>query len=190
MLGSCRKKLLNPEYDLSGQVIRKGCRQCCRILPIDEFYKAGKGSYRHHICKSCWSEVGQVKYGQEKNERRDPAFRAKYVIRDAIRMDRGSGIPVDLTLDWVQMELAKGCSYCGGTDIKMTLDRIDNSKGHHKDNVVPACIRCNFIRKTMPYQAWLCLVPGLKEAQRRGLFEDWTGVFSGSGRRRVNLPIP
>jgi hypothetical protein len=30
-----------------------------------------------------------------------------------------------------------------------TLDRIDNSRGHNRENVVIACLSCNLSRKTM-----------------------------------------
>jgi hypothetical protein len=57
----------------------------------------------------------------------------------------------------------------------MTLDRIDNDKGHTEDNVVPACIRCNYTRRSMPYEAWLVVAKGMREARERGLFGEWTG---------------
>jgi hypothetical protein len=56
-----------------------------------------------------------------------------------------------------------------------TIDRIDNTIGHTESNIVPACIRCNLIRKAMPHSAWMCLVPGLKEARNKKLFGDWIG---------------
>ena len=37
------------------------------------------------------------------------------------------------------------CIYCGSTDT-LTLDRIDNTKGHSKDNTVVSCYMCNTIR--------------------------------------------
>jgi len=37
------------------------------------------------------------------------------------------------------------CVYCGSTT-NLGLDRIDNTKGHSKDNVLVCCLRCNALR--------------------------------------------
>jgi hypothetical protein len=57
----------------------------------------------------------------------------------------------------------------------MTLDRIDNQLGHIKSNVVAACIRCNYTRGAMPYEAWLFLAPGMQAAQQAKAFGNWDG---------------
>ena len=36
-----------------------------------------------------------------------------------------------------------------------TLERIDNSMGHNRDNVVIACLGCNISRKTMYYERFI-----------------------------------
>lgn len=42
---------------------------------------------------------------------------------------------------------SKECIYCGETDWKkLGCDRVDNSKPHTKDNVVPCCKRCNTLK--------------------------------------------
>lgn len=53
-----------------------------------------------------------------------------------------------LTADWVVENIfSKPCHYCGETDwTKIGCDRIDNSKPHTPDNVVPCCLSCN-VRK-------------------------------------------
>lgn len=52
----------------------------------------------------------------------------------------------DLDKDWfIKNILNKPCIYCGSTN-KIGADRIDNSKGHIKDNVVPCCYVCNVTR--------------------------------------------
>lgn len=61
--------------------------------------------------------------------------------------DIKNGIDVcDFSIDWmINNILTKPCVYCGDTK-RIGCDRIDNSKGHTKDNVVPCCIECNTAR--------------------------------------------
>ncbi len=39
--------------------------------------------------------------------------------------------------------------------IQWTLDRIDNSQGHNKDNVEIACLSCNLRRRTMYHERYV-----------------------------------
>lgn len=105
--------------------------------------------------------------------RQDPRKRARFILEDTRRDDKRNGLKNNLTKAYIDRQIAKGCTYCGSVVLKMTLDRKDNRKGHIKGNVVPACIRCNFIRRDMPYKAWLKVVPSIREAHRAGLFGDW-----------------
>ena len=100
---------------------------------------------------------------------------ARFILWEARRSDKSRGLCCDLSKEEIETLIANGCSYCGETQLRMTLDRIDNSKGHILSNVVPACIRCNYARRDMPYEAWLCLVEGMKRARELSLFGGWTG---------------
>lgn len=52
----------------------------------------------------------------------------------------------DIDIDWMIGNILKQpCFYCGDTN-RVGCDRIDNNKGHTKDNVVPCCIECNTAR--------------------------------------------
>jgi hypothetical protein len=100
---------------------------------------------------------------------------ARWIMTDSRKADQKHGHVFDLTKDWVADKISQGCEYCGETSLRMTLDRVDNNRGHTKDNVVPACIRCNYIRRDMPYDAWLKVAPGMRQARLAGAFGDWTG---------------
>jgi hypothetical protein len=68
--------------------------------------------------------------------------------------------------------MEKPCTYCeistsGG------LDRIDNTRGHSIDNVVPCCVKCNGILIDLPYAAKIMLGAGLKEARLAGHLDNW-----------------
>lgn len=87
----------------------------------------------------------------------------------------------NLTRALVAEYIAQPCFYCGANDISMGLDRIDNSKGHIVGNVNPCCIRCNSIRRDMPHEAWIMMVPGVKQAYETKKFGNWIGnnIFKG-----------
>jgi hypothetical protein len=99
----------------------------------------------------------------------------RFILTDSKRSDRKRGYKNDLDKTFIESLIGMGCSYCGDDKIRITLDRIDNSKGHTKDNVVPACIRCNYVRRHMPYAAWLILAPAMRRARKLGQFGDWIG---------------
>jgi hypothetical protein len=113
----------------------------------------------------------------------------KHVYRDSRYRDRKRGLGNDLTLEFVQQELTKGCHYCGGRDGRMTLDRMDSTIGHLQSNVVPSCERCNMLKKDMPFEAWLVIVPAVKEAFEKGMFGSWVGG-PHSKKRRLPPPSP
>ena len=54
----------------------------------------------------------------------------------------------DIEGEWIVDNIfSKECVYCGENDWrKLGCDRIDNSKPHTMDNVVPCCKRCNTIK--------------------------------------------
>ena len=89
--------------------------------------------------------------------------------------DRKLGRVNDLTVAWIEDAIKDGCRYCGAVDLKMSLDRIDNTLGHIMVNVVPACIRCNYMRRDMPHAAWLELLPAIRRVREMGFFESWVG---------------
>jgi len=100
--------------------------------------------------------------------------RVSAVMTDMRKSDKRAGREFSLTVELVARLLAQPCAYCGGTELQMTLDRKDNAVGHVPDNVVPACSRCNYVRRDMPERVWLMLAPAMRAAVAAGAFGDWT----------------
>ncbi len=128
--------------------------------------------YKDQQKKRLWQRIRDARDKEIRASNADPA---RWILVEARRGDKRSGLACDLTKEKIASMIAQGCAYCGETELRMTLDRIDNAKAHTADNVVPACIRCNYARRHMPYQAWSRLAPGMKEARELGLFGGWTG---------------
>lgn len=107
--------------------------------------------------------------------------KALEVIRNSKKADKRKNRECDLDLPFVMAALERPCQYCGATkdNTQLGLDRIDNSIGHVKTNVVTACSRCNYMRRDMPYEAWVLLVPAMKAAYEKNLLNDWTPFYRG-----------
>lgn len=178
----------------------KRCTLCKRPKPVDMFYERivnGKRWPRTR-CKACDNTLrGKRRTSPVAYTRKQAKYKAKLrrwrrlginrdflIMKDARDEDRKRGLLFDLTRDFVRDSISRGCVYCGATpsDMKISLDRIDNTKGHVRDNVVPACIRCNWTRRDMPYKAWLKVVGGMRAARKLGLFGNWAagGTFFGN----------
>jgi hypothetical protein len=95
-------------------------------------------------------------------------------LEDSRATDKKFGRANDLTVQMISVFLQQPCSYCGETELQMTLDRIDNKTGHVKSNVKTCCVRCNHIRRDMPYKAWELFIPVLKKVRDCGAFGEWT----------------
>lgn len=106
--------------------------------------------------------------------RKNPEFRAKFLFEDCRNSDRKRfRTKNDLTIDFIKSLIINGCIYCGEIKIQMSLDIIDNSKPHYKNNVNSSCIRCNLIRNSMPYEAWLIIIPSIRISREKKLFDNW-----------------
>ena len=168
------------------------CKLCGKAWPeVTPYFqnKDGKNYYRP-FCKECDNsnrlkyrkqptslEANQLNNLKRKQQRKSelPLIRASIIIKSSTRVDKKKGRVTNLPLEQVAALITKPCTYCGDTSSLSTLDRIDNSKGHTIDNVLPACLRCNITRGAMPYEAWLVVSKGMCLALESGLFKDWNG---------------
>ena len=136
------------------------CRQC---------------KHKHEIEKGWFDPEADALKSRErydtvyKVERKANINRARYILTDCRRDDKKRGHECDLDIAFIDSQIIYPCSYCSDPDpAKMTLDRVDNSRGHMKDNVVPACLPCNTARGAKPIGDWigLCEAKGYKVTDR------------------------
>lgn len=165
------------------------CAKCDEVKAEASFRKGQNGGTRH-TCRKCESELRMLnaKSNPERTRRQhqkrdqlisqmrhDGVDVPRWILIDSKRVDKRRGVQHDLDVGWITDQISKGCSYCGVTTLRMTIDRIDNSLGHLKTNCLPACIRCNYLKRDMPHAAWMELVPTVKLVVQTGLFGTWTG---------------
>lgn len=110
-----------------------------------------------------------------RSRRRKLPLPAYLVRNNVLRTDRRNGWNGNITTEFVKNLIKSGCVYCNGqpNEVKMSLDRIDNTKPHNIDNVVASCVNCNLTRGSMPYEAWKIVADGMRKARIMGLLTGW-----------------
>lgn len=183
------------------------CNGCGKSEPDVRFGKRtvrGK-QYPKHLCNKCYN-MYKDKYrnrnpntvkaanvrGREKRkqDRKLGLNRARFILHDAKRSDNKKKLDNDLNHEFIVNQIADGCRYCGETSITMTLDRIDNSIGHIKSNVIAACMRCNYLRRDVPIAAWMIIAPAVRQARVAGAFGEWNGSMRKKSGRLGKLENP
>lgn len=162
----------------------KTCISCHIELNEQNTYLRSNGSLRDR-CKTCYNKRVSVRkktpqgkqkaVEQRKRFRQNPKNLPSIILKDSKNSDKKKGRENDLTKEFIEKTIVNGCKYCRETNIRITLDRIDNNLGHTQNNLNASCIRCNLVRGDMPYEAWLCLIDGMTEAREKGLFGLWIG---------------
>lgn len=83
---------------------------------------------------------------QDKDDIKERRKKASKMLSSYRTKDKKNSVSIcDYTIDDMLEVMSKPCVYCGDTS-RIGLDRIDNSKGHTKDNTVPCCYECNCAR--------------------------------------------
>ena len=129
--------------------MKKICCRCKKEKDLKEFskLKKTKDGYQYN-CKEC--QRVYYKNNREKILKTETKYRLnnreRHLINMYKRKDKDKNRENDLTLEWFKENItSKPCLYCGDTK-NIGADRIDNTKGHTKDNVVPCCLLCNQTR--------------------------------------------
>ena len=101
----------------------------------------------------------KLEYHAEYNK--TPMGRACNIVQGYKRADKKHNRgKCTLTAKWVVENIfPKPCHYCGETGWQIIgCDRIDNSKPHTPDNVVPCCAECNKKRHTRDYEEFKLMI--------------------------------
>jgi hypothetical protein len=82
-------------------------------------------------------------------------------------LDKKHNFVCNLTETWIKENITShSCTYCGDTK-RIGCDRIDNTKGHTINNVVPACYNCNLVRNNIfSFEEMLILGSTIKQIKQ------------------------
>lgn len=138
-INSDPNKVWDPEY------IKK-CSTCHKEQNAQEYHTrklSEKDGYRHE-CKTCTSKKGQTPKAKHLSMKYD-AVKRNY--QWTLEEQDTSGL------------FLSDCYYCGKPsreEVKIHgLDRVENDRGYHLDNVVPCCYDCNIAKATQTQQDFI-----------------------------------
>ncbi len=124
-------------------IVCKGCRQ---EKSKDEYYRdRTRPRGRVAQCKECYKETA-AKVTRMKPWRREQEVRCNASKR---------GLGWSLTREEFMSFWQKPCFYCGDEIQTVGLDRIDNSEGYSKENVVPCCGTCNAMKSALTQEDFI-----------------------------------
>lgn len=176
-------KKLYREYNDNGVLIRKECRKCSSIKPIDQFYVKGSISqtnidgYQNH-CIECHK-------AKWRERAKDPNARVRWLLERIRAKCKKEKIAFDLTLDDIvvpthcpvlgrplKFGMPRSASYerrgkAPPTDDSPSVDRIDPTKGYTKGNIVVVSWRANRIKGNATYEE-LCMIVDFYQQYEKG----------------------
>lgn len=84
------------------------------------------------------------KINKKNSEWRKTSLKGRFMDckRGAIKRNK----EFNITLEQFDIETQNPCGYCGTTDRKRGLDRIDNNIGYLPGNVISCCWQCNWMK--------------------------------------------
>lgn len=141
----------------------KKCSACKKELSLNDFGKLSSASDgKNNRCKKCERLNSRKK--RKKNSLL-PHKRAINLFNIYKWKDKKNNRECDLDTETVIRLTSMPCEYCSTTK-NIGLDRLDNLKGHTKNNVVPCCIDCNKIKSnSLTYDEMKLIAPIIKKIQ-------------------------
>ena len=123
------------------------CKQCRKEIYQTPESKITRKNYYESSKYKDYQQKPDVKENKRKNSKRCyENNREKTLISSYKRIDKKKGLVCDLTVEWMKENITnKLCTYCKLPG-DMGCDRVDNNKGHTKDNCVPCHGECNKAR--------------------------------------------
>lgn len=142
--------------------LRNWCRECCKTYRKERIRKFNENGYLKidkKVCGKCKTEKSVTEFGSWKNspdsfrnwckrcckKERDDNRERELLLSYKTR-DKRKGWICDLDVKWIKENISNhSCVFCGSTE-NIGCDRIDNLKGHTKENCQPCCSDCNRTR--------------------------------------------
>lgn len=137
----------------------KICSKCCSEKLLIHFNKCKNSKDGlSRLCRSCSVEIHRISNIKNSDQRLiyNNSQKGKYLKYKADAKKRS--LSFDLTFDDFISFWQKPCFYCGSKIETIGLDRHINDFGYSLSNIVSCCTECNFFKRSLDGDEFLCLI--------------------------------
>ena len=123
-----------------------------------KFHKNGVRG-RHNICADCRNVRRKTWNNSWQNN-------PKRIFKNYKRSAEKRGLEFNLSESDFENNKRLACEYCGSLLDKARFDRVDNQNGYCKENIVPCCTLCNFLKNDLHKDLFLEQISKIYEYQK------------------------
>lgn len=155
------------------------CAECGRTRPIADYWVDGRGSHsgRRLSCKDCCGDA----------QRHNRATRPDVNYTMYRHAARSRNYEWHLTKEEFEKLWQQPCQYCGDPIPTIGIDRVDNTLGYFRGNVVPCCTTCNLMKGTSSRQEY---VDQCRKVQDKAYKDMAPSLESTASLLRTHLAAP
>ncbi len=152
------------------------CKICGDELIIGINWRESQKKIYHYKCKKCrnkesleWNHKNNEKFRLNRRKRyklkaeKERENQRLYRINNSLQSVYTSykcrakkrNLEFKLSIEEFKSYWNKKCFYCNREIKKIGLDRIDNSKGYIKENIIPCCELCNWMKRDLTFKDFI-----------------------------------
>lgn len=157
------------------------CTCCHSLKPINEFYQESYTDQRTKQCKECINLKKKIQRSKSKH--------GKFVSKEKIRNMEESQYTFQ---DWKEamLHFRGACAFCGKSEGRARKEKLERdhlvaiSRGGKtvRNNIVPACAKCNRGRGNRLWQEWFIEQP-FYSVEREAKLIEWQENYIKKGEK-------
>lgn len=175
------------------QTISNNTKHLCTYCGKD--FEAFKTRYNKDSvsCRDC--SLSQAKQDEKREDRLrnyklEKSNNTEGYYKDYIRGANKKGREITIDFNDFLNFVTSACYYCNDSSETQTIgiDRVDNTKGYHKENCVPCCWKCNRMKHIYHQEFFIekCKIMIKQKEAQNDFFKKWNIYYHRSCFRQFN----
>jgi len=151
------------------------CLKCGTEIQLDKIMMTTKGDSSLY-CEKCFDQRKNVEKNRGKRDRKNYYKKFNYYLVKAEKR----GLDFEISKDEFEKVQNNNCYYCGIPEKKYILgiDRLNNSKGYIKHNIVACCEMCNMMKNTLNESTFILICAHIANFNNFRKLKSYSKIFN------------